>query len=227
MSDRVAELVARGLSPEHAAEWAAGEAKSAAQTAAQRDRLVADLAAHPKSPTLNAIAVRDYSGRVVGTGCPADTLAEAYLAGAPAARVVDAERLRVLTDRGRDVWLARGCRLAYRVLATNAALAPYLGRTESGRPVRVLPTVTVNLPMDRPDVVLDLIALTSAAGAESRAALAAVLARDHDPPPLEAAATAPVLRTGPPACSRVRPRQAAPQLDAGTHPERRGAVLAA
>jgi len=193
------------------------------------DRLADDLDAYPDSPTLNDIAVRDYSGRVVGMGLSADTLAAAYWAGAPAALVVRAERLRALIDRGRHGWLARACRLAHLVRATNAALAPYLGRTESGRPVRVLAIVTVRLPMDRPAIaaVVDrLAALTD----DARAELAAVLAaRDHDPdpPPLEAAATAPVLRTGPPAC-RVRPRQAAPQLDAGTfHSEGREASLLA
>jgi len=220
VSDRLAELVARGLSPEDAAKFAAGEAKSAAQTAAALRRLVADLATFPTSPTLNAVAVRDDSGRVAGTGLPAGTLAAAYLDGAPAALVVQTERL----DRP-----GRGCplSLAHLVRATNAALAWYLPRTESGRPVRVLATVTVLLPTSRPATaaVVDRLALIDA-----RVVLAAVLAaRDHDPdpPPMEAAATASVLRTGPPAYSRVRPRQAALQLDAGTHSEGREAAFLA
>ncbi len=206
------------------AEWAADEAASAAATMSAIARLDVDLAEHPTSPTLNAVALRD-SGRLVGIITPNDALAVAYLDGAPADLVVRAERLRALTDRGRRGWLTRACRLARLVRRTNAAAARYLGRTETGRPVRVLATVTVRLPMDRPAIaaVADLDALSADVGAE----LVDVDALNPRPPPLAAAATAPVLRTGPPACPRVRPRQAAPKLGAGTHSEGREAALAA
>ena len=82
-------------------------------------RLSADLLAYPRSRTLNGLAERDATGAVVGLSASSDVLDWAYIAGAPAALIVEAERLRRLTRHGRHQF----DRLVRKV---NRELAPYI-----------------------------------------------------------------------------------------------------
>lgn len=177
------------------AELAAWEADADDWTA-DVDRLRADLDAHPDSPTLNRLALRDHSGRVVGYSLGTDALALAWAHGAPAALVVDAERLAAaIGPRGSVGYLRRAVRLSHRVHAVNAALRRYSGAARS------LPTVTVLAPVDYLAAVaadVDAASLTTPTGSPLA----------HAPPSLPAPSLTPLR--GPPRCSLVRPSTSSP-----------------
>lgn len=150
------------MKPADLAEW---EAESAADVLADLDRLRSDLDAYPDSPTLCRLALRDYSGRVVGLTYGTDLLGLAWQAGAPAALIVEAEHLRaVLGHRTAPGYHRCAIRLAHRVRAVNAALRRYIGD-------RALPTVTVTGTV--PELaelldVLDVLDAEAVAAADSR-----------------------------------------------------------
>lgn len=184
--------------------WGEGEESSADPYRTLFDRLAAALAAAPDSPTLNALAVRDHEGRVIGTTAPTTALGLAWLNGAPTSLLLAAERLQALVGapgaRGR---LYRAVRLDWLRRDLNRRLRHYTGRD-------VLGSVTVRLPLNRPE--LAAVALPAVLDAPQRAEAAELVVTDADPPPLDSASSAPLLRTGPPAVSVVRPRPAAPVL---------------
>lgn len=189
------------------AQWEADEAESARARTAELNRLQADLDAFPDSPTLNTLAHKDPTGRVIGTAfTTGSVLPMAWRNGAPAALVAEADRLTALLARDRPGYLRRAIRLAHRVRAVNARLRPFLdGRNALG-------TVTVRLPLNRPAVAP--VAIPELPTTTGPVTLALVVDTDADPPPLDAPDLAPLLRTGPPASPVVRPRQAAPVLAA-------------
>jgi hypothetical protein len=207
-----AALEARGITPE--------EPTGPDPLVAQLDRLTADRAEHPDSPTLTELAVLDSEGRAVGMSHRGSPLEIAYTSGAPASEIVKAERLEAQVgqpgDRG---YLRRAIRLAHAIRAMNRRLSRYSGLRRS------LPTVT--LRGWAPYGLRRLEAVAVALAAAERAARWSTSTTGHgpprsgaDPPPIDPADFFPVLRTGPPATPLVRPRQAAPGAPARRTPER-------
>lgn len=196
-------------SAEWLAQWEADEAESARALMAEVNRLQADLDAFPDSPTLNALAQKDPTGRVISTAFPTGSvLPMAWRNGAPAWLIVKAERITAnIGTRDTRGHLFRAIRLDAARRDLNRRLRPYLGRNALG-------TVTVRLPLNRPAPADNTTELSTTTGPVMLALLALLVDTDADPPPLDAPALAPLLRTGPPASPVVRPRQAAPVLAA-------------
>lgn len=173
---------------------------------AQLDRLNDDLDAHPDCSTIEHMATRDRAtGKVVGVGYSFSPLEHAYTSGAPAELIVEAERVTAfIGERGTRGYRHRAIRMAHQVRKLNRQLARYNGLN------RTLGTVTVLWPLSSPlrRVAAARLALAAAAGATHRATTSkagpnAPPGSGHDPPPLDSATVAPLLRTGPPAL-RVR-----------------------
>jgi hypothetical protein len=173
---------------------------------AQLDRLNDDLNAHPECSTLDHMATRDRAtGKVVGVGYTFSPLEHAYSSGAPAELIVHAERVTAfIGERGSRGYRHRAIRMAHQVRKLNRQLARYNGLS------RTLGTVTVLWPLSSPlrRVTAARLALAAAASAAHRATTSkagpnAPPGSGHDPPPLDSATVAPLLRTGPPA-PRVR-----------------------
>ncbi len=186
----VSELEATRMADLGSMSWLAeGEDQAARQFSALVDRLSADLDAHPDSPTLRSLAMRHrVTGDIIGTAAPTSLLGLAYVAGAPARLIIEAEHVDSLTAGHGH--LRRAVRLDATRRDLNRRLRPYLGRN-------ALATVTVRLPLAYParaDVTLPDV-LDAPKWTE---AVQLALTADADPPPLEDPDLVPVLRTGPP-----------------------------
>ena len=170
------------MTAEAVAAFEAEAIASAEAIEAAFERLVADLARHPESPTLNGLALRDKAGAVVGQCCPTDALGLAYDADAPAWLIVEAERLAALVGNVDDPGHRyRGLRLAHAVRAMNRRLAAYSGCHRSIGTVTVSQTSAAYAP-----------AIALAELDAERASSALTADHGHDPPrPLDAATTSP------------------------------------
>ena len=192
------------------------------------ERVRADLDRFPDLRTLNALALRDATGAVIGIGRTYTPLEMAYAAGADAALIDEAERLDAFVgsygDRG---YVHRATRLNRVLRCLNHRLARFsrIGHT--------LGTVTIRAARHgRGPRRLSLTIKRSNARGERltrtvpMGALRAGAVPLDEPPPLDAAQTASLLSTGPPASPEVRPRPAALGT-AASHPRKVRLALAA
>ena len=188
------------------------EAECALALVADLTRLQDALDAEPDSPTLTRLAIRHpVTGAVVGMTPSFSPTEAAWSGGAPAALIVQAERLAAfIGKRGDPGYHHRAIRLQHEVRAVNRRLAIWSGIA------RTLPTLTVLARCL--DAALG--SLAPALAATRWATGMPTGARGHgpgtgsDPPPLDAADLTSILRTGPPTSPQVRPRKAAPVLEA-------------
>lgn len=184
-------------------------------SAALRARVTADLAKHPNSPTLTAIAERDATGAVIGTSDPGTRLAGAYLGGAPIALIAKAERLAAFIGQPGDVGYACRARgLQCLVRALNGRLHHYSGLR------RVLDTLTCIGPtygaLGRVEaLVRRLVGVQLDAERATKSTTDARGRPPHsgpDPPSLARPYLAPIRRHGPPAFAD---RALAPRMETG------------
>lgn len=195
----------RGLGPRRRWSEVSDEACSDDYGSALR-RLQVDLDANPGSPTLCDLALCDPAGRVIGMAPQGSALEASYTGGAPVAAIVFTEALIAFVgERGDRGYQRRAVRLAHLVRAANRRLGRHSGLG------RALPEVTVLGQSWSPERRVDALrlALTAAQLDADRAARSPAVANappgaGSDPPPLDSAVAAPLLRTGPPlGCTRA------------------------
>ena len=145
------------------------------------------------------------TGELVGISRTTDSLENAFANGAPAWLVDRAYRMRATQEdagpAGSDRWFWVTFRLHHEISELNRLLYRYT----NGR--QVLSTATHRgrnrhgLSVRETDLA-DIDRHTALAGTLVRGERPASPTRGHDPPPLTAATTTPIMRTGPPACRR-------------------------
>jgi len=167
------------------ADFEAEAARAAELAEAAWQRFAADLDRYPESPTLNALAIRDDTGELVGQTAPSDGLGLAYENGADASLIVEAERPAALVGSIDDPGgRHRAVRLAHAVRAMNRRLARY-GTSHA------LGTVTVVADVHRVLLAAELAARADSSSVPSEP-------HAHDPPPIDAATTSPHRPCAPP-----------------------------